>query len=261
MEHEKFDPRSMDLEPSRAFDEASGLMAYGAGLRVPPAHLRSKVMAAIRPASELPLGASPGGALWRKAAAAAAILAAAVALSIYARPEGASLAAVEGGALIGGKPAGVGAALPMGAVIEVPPDGRAVVRIGRRAGFELSRGARAILERTAANAIELRLDSGWALSAVKTGTPYRISTPHGAARAVGTDFIVKASAERTYACICRGRLVLTGPFPDQTVAADHHADFIIEPGQAPKPAGRWSSLDGHRDEAIGALRGRLGLRP
>jgi hypothetical protein len=245
-EEKDFDPKSMELPPSREFDEAAALLAYAASERKPPARLKANLMASLRPKSAFSLPA-PG---WLLAAGAlAALLIVPRFFKAAPRPE---ILSLRGDVRIDGRAVSVGDILGKGRVISVSPDGEAVVRIPGRAGFRLSRGAEAEIVRND-DAIEVRLTKGWILSAVKSGTPYTVATEHGAASALGTDFMVKAEGGWACVCICHGRLGLRG-FSQTVIAAEHHYALA----QPRFPAAEADAV-GHSDAEIDSLRRQLRL--
>lgn len=156
------------------------------------------------------------------------------------RDSGLSLTVVKGQAALSGRS------------VSVSQEGEALLAIRGRAVVRLSQGAQAEVL-LAGRTIELLLGRGWALSAVKTGTPYRVSTPFGAAEALGTEFIVKGEEARAYVCICHGRLRLSGDFPATEIAAERHYDVFLSSAGPPTPAGKEGSLAGHTDEERSSL--------
>lgn len=248
-EKEDFDPESMELPPSREFDEAAALLAFGAAERKPPVHVKARLMASLR--SKPARSFVPSR--WAIAAGAiAALLLAVRILHGRAQPE---LLAVRGEVTVDGHAASAGERLAPGRTISVSSDGEAVVRVGGRAGFRLSHGAQAVIVRDD-KVVNVRLIKGWILSAVKTGTPYTVQTEHGEASALGTDFMVKEEQGWAQVCICHGRLRLSG-FPAATIAAEHHAATT----QTAFPNAAAEGQKGHTDAEIASLRALLRFDP
>jgi ribosomal 50S subunit-recycling heat shock protein len=242
---ENFEPASMGLPHSSEFDETAALLAYGATERKPPAHVKARLMASLRSKPER----SGNSLRWIIAAGAIATLLL-VPRFFSARAQSEFLV-VRGAVTVDGHVVSAGERLALGQTISVPADGEAVVRIGKRAGFRLTHGAQAQIARDDSS-VEIRLRKGWILSAVKTGTPYTVVTDHGRTSALGTDFIVKTEDGWAWACICHGRLGLSG-FPQETIAAEHHAHILqpLFPSQKAEPR------KGHTDEDIASLRALL----
>ncbi|MBI5246239.1 MAG: hypothetical protein HY923_03595 [Elusimicrobia bacterium] len=243
--------KSLDLPPSRELDEAAALLAYAAVERNPPAELKDRLMAGLRPVPTWYQGKR-----WLRPAAAAA-LASVLLFVMWTRTprSGPILIASQGAVTVDGRAAAAGARVSWGSVIEVSSDGEAVVRVDDRAGFSLSRGGRAALSRDGA-ALSVRLFSGWLLSAVKTGTAYAVVTEHSRVSALGTDFIVKVRDARAYVCICHGHLGLGGDFPEPEIASQAHGS-LTEPLYKPGSEG---AMEGHSDDAIARLRDLVGLQ-
>ncbi len=224
-----FDPKSMDLDPSREFDEAAALLAQSVPLRRPPPGLKARLMTEIRPAA-LP---------WRfwtvPALAFASIL-----IFAYVAHRPAPLAVVVSSS------AGVaGAPIAAGQVITTPADGESVVRIGKDAVLKLSHGAEATIVRNG-KTLEVRLKSGWLLSSVRHGQDYRVVTARGEVAALGTEFFVRVHPGKDYVCICKGRLRLSGAFPSAEIASEAHYDVWMDGSS--RPAHGAGSMEGHGDE-------------
>lgn len=251
-EEKDFDPESMDLPPSREFEEAAGLLAYGASPRKPPARVKAELMASLRPQPARSFAAFR----WVIAAGAVAAVAALLLIPRLFRNRAQSeFVAIRGDVTVDGHAVSSGASLAPGQIISVPADGEAVVNIDGRAGFRLSRGARASISRDG-DGIRVRLAKGWILSAVKTGTPYTVAAEHAEASALGTDFMVKEENGWAQVCICHGRLRLSG-FSEATIASAHH--YAIS--QPAFPVASAEGQKGHTDDEISSLRTLLGFSP
>lgn len=228
---EDFTSESLNI-PSRLFEETSSLLAYAVPSRRPPSRLKTRVMAALKP--EPP---APALARWATAAALTVLLL----CPLLLRPAlPLSLLSSKGTVTISG------------GAVQVSPEAEALLGIGGRAVLKLSHGARAVIRRRG-RLIEVQLKEGWALSAVRPGTSYRVATDFGSAEALGTTFIVKAENTRAYVCICRGKLLLSGPFPSGEISAAHHYDVFLAPPQPPVPAGATGSMEGHSDVETDSL--------
>jgi hypothetical protein len=245
-EEDDFNAESLDLPRSREFTEAGALLSCAAGERKPPARLKTRLMASLRPASPWIVARN-----WTIGAAAFAALL----FALFSSMNGPAAVVLEarGDVRIDGMPAASGAKLRSGQSVSVSGDAEAFVSVGGRAGFRLSRDAEARLV-TEGKAIEVRLKSGWLLSAVKTGTPYAVAVEHGKVSALGTDFIVKVRDGLAYTCICHGKLGLVG-FPQDRIESAHHGAIA----QKGFPSGAAVGMEGHSDEETAALRRRLGL--
>ena len=230
-----FDPKSLDLEPSREFDEAAALMAYGAALRRPPAGLKNRLMKAIAPAP----------AAWRAWAVPSLAFAALLLVPYFflrSRPIGEIVTSSSGG---------VGSSISSGQTITTPADGEVIVRVGKDAVLKLSHGAEATITRKD-GALTVDLKSGWLLSSVRHGQVYRVSTARGAVDALGTEFFVRIRPDKDYVCICEGRLRLSGSFPTTEIAAAAHFDVWMDGSTKPEHAS-WS-MEGHGDADWEAVR-------
>jgi hypothetical protein len=239
------DPLDAD---SQDLGEAAAFLAYAAPERRPPAYIKDRLMASLRPAH------APFFSKRRVFPVVVATTSAVLLAVIWLRApdHDARVVAVGGGVTVDGRAVAAGDPVSWGSVIEVPLDGEAVVRLGDRAVFKLSRGGRATLARSG-DALSVRLSAGWLLSAVKTGTPYAVLTEHSRISALGTDFIVKVRGGRAYACICHGRIGLEGDFPVPEIASQGHralSEPLYEPGME-------GGLEGHDDEEIARLRAAL----
>lgn len=224
-----FDPKSLDLEPSREFDEAAALMAYWTASRRPPARAKNRLMKAI----------SPAPAAWR--AWAAPSLAFAVLLLVpyfffRSRPVGEIVSPSHGGA---------GGAIASGQTIISPSDGEMLIRVGQDAVLKLSHGAEAAITREG-KSLTVALKSGWLLSSVRHGQEYRVVTARGEVAALGTEFFVRVRPDKDYICICKGRLRLSGAFPATEIASEGHYDAWLDGSTKPEHAS-WS-MEGHGDD-------------
>ncbi len=244
----------MNRQDEDALDpEIAALLAHAAPQRRPPAGLKGRVMASL--GEDL----RPPSAYRRWALPAFAVAAAVAALVVYLPTRGAeriTLVSAVGGVAVDGRAAAEGSGIEYGREITAGDDGEAVVRIGRSGGFKLSRGGRARVF-THDDGIEVVLDSGWLLSAVRTGARYRVKTPRSLVAALGTDFIVKVRESRAYVCICRGRINLSGDFTERELASERHG-ALAEPDF---PPGGAVGMQGHSDADIAELRGMIGLPP
>lgn len=242
-----FRPEELDLPASKEFAELAGLLALAAPAQTPPAPLKGKVMSALYDPAQPPF---TGRRRW--AAAGAAAFAASLLLLFLGRPK-AVLLGVSGEAAVDGLAAASGAVLREGSVVSVEGASEAVVLLKGRAAVRLSRGGRIRLDSLGASPKVTQL-SGWALSAVKSGTPYSLMTPEGAAvSALGTDFLTKLSGGSLYVCLCRGRVGLKGFDFDRLAAQGHRA------ARQRGYQGASEGLSGHADSDIASLRAEAGL--
>ncbi len=231
--------------------EIAALLAHAAPERRPPAALKGRIMASLRGDVRPPL-VSRRWALPAFAAATAVVL-----LAVYMIPRGSesiTVVSTAGAVSVGGRPASAGAGVSGGQEISVAADGEAVVRIGGAGGFRLSRGGRARVH-ARDGGVEVVVDSGWLLNAVRNGARYSVKTPHSRVTALGTDFIVKVREGRAYVCICHGRIGLSGDFPEPEISSEGHG-ALQEPSFTPDGA---YGLQGHSDAEIGELRAAIGL--
>jgi len=230
-----FNPKSLDLEPSREFDEAAALMAYGAAPRRPPAGVKQRLMKAIAPAP----------AAWRAWAVpslAFAVLLLVPYVFLRSRPVAEIVASSAGG---------IGGSIASGQTIISPSDGEILIRVGKDAVLKLSHGAEATITRKG-DTLTVELKSGWLLSSVRHGQAYRVVTARGAVEALGTEFFVRIRPDKDYICICEGRLRLSGAFPMTEIASEAHSDAWMDGSTKPEHAS-WS-MEGHGDEDWQALR-------
>jgi len=230
-----FDPKSLDLEPSREFDEAASLMAYGAAPRRPPAGIKRRLMKAIAPAP----------AAWRAWAVpslAFAVLLLVPYFFLRSRPVAEIVDASSGAS---------GSSIASGQTINAPPDGEILLRVGKDAVLKLSHGGEATITRKG-GALTVNLKSGWLLSSVRHGQSYRVVTARGAVDVLGTEFFVRIRPDKDYVCVCAGRLRLSGAFPTAEIAAEAHTDAWMDGSTKPEHAG-WS-LEGHGDADWEAVR-------
>ena len=227
--NDPLDPKAMDLEPSREFDEAAALWALSVPFRRPPAELKARLMNEIRPA---PLS-------WRFWAVPALAFASVLIFAYFSHNSG-PLAVV-----VSSSSGAAGAPIVAGQLITTPLDGQAVVRIGDDAVLKLSHGAEATITRSG-KTLEVRLKSGWLLSSVRHGQDYRVVTARGEVEALGTEFFIRVRPDKDYVCICKGRLRLTGAFPAAEIASEAHYDVWMDGLNQPSHAS-WT-MEGHGDE-------------
>ena len=166
-----WNPDELEL-PEREANELAGFIAESTPPRRPPVPLKVKILAAARAqqsGSERPWRSFD----WRVGSGLAA--ACALFLTLFSlgtrRPE-AVLAEVRGVVTIDGQPAKAGAGLRSGQLVAVSEDGQAVITFGGRAAARLLRGAEMSFQ--SGSSIGVNLRRGWLLSAVVTGTPYRL---------------------------------------------------------------------------------------
>jgi hypothetical protein len=223
-----FDPKSLDLVPSREFDEAASLMAYGTAPRRPPAGVKSRLMKEIVPAP----------ASWRSWAVPALAFAVLLLVPYFffrSRPVAEIVSSSHGVA---------GETIASGQTITSPADGEVLMRVGQDAALKLSRGGEATITRKG-EALTVVLKSGWLLSSVRHGQTYRVVTARGEVAALGTEFFVRIRPDKDYVCICKGRLRLSGAFPATEIAAEAHSDAWMDGATKPEHAA-WS-MEGHGD--------------
>lgn len=223
-----FDPKSLDLEPSREFDEAAAFLAYGAAPRRPPAELKRRLMKAIAPAPA-------AWRVWAVPSLAFAVLLLVPYFLLRSRP----VAEIVSSSFLD-----AGSSIASGQTITTPADGEVVVRAGKDAVLKLSHGAEATITRKG-EALTVALKSGWLLSSVRHGQAYRVVTARGEVAALGTEFFVRVRPDKDYVCICAGRLRLTGAFPTTEIAAEGHYDVWMDGSTKPKQAS-WA-MEGHGD--------------
>lgn len=242
-----------ELELSRReAQEAAGLLAFSAPERRPPPELKARVLTGARAAS---LSRAPRAFLprWAAASLGAACAAALLVWSLRPAPR-AVLADVRGAVRVDGRAANAGETVAPGATVTVAEDGQAVLVFGARAAVRLLHGAGVSYRES--RGLEVELKAGWILSAVKTGTAYRVATAQGRVAALGTDFLVKAQKHDTYLCMCHGRLELSGDFGRAEVASQNHGGWVFTADRAPSQPD-YGTMEGHADHDISSLRAFL----
>lgn len=224
-----FDPKSLDLEPSREFDEAVALLALGVAPRRPPTELKRRLMKAI----------APTPVAWR-AWAVPALAFAVLLLVPYFYYRSGPVAEI-----VSSTSGGIGSSITSGQTITTPADGEVIVRVGKDAVLKLSHGAEATVTRKG-GALTVALKRGWLLSSVRHGQSYRVVTERGSVDALGTEFFVRIRPDKVYVCICKGRLRLSGAFPSSEIASEGHVDAWMDGTTKPEHAA-WT-MEGHDDE-------------
>lgn len=239
------EPSELGLVPSRDYDEALAQLSYLAAPRTPPAALKARVMDLIEPRPTV------RASLGRWAALTAALAAVLLAPSLLRPPAEGRLVSARG-ATINGRPAASGSPVRAGQRVSVGEGGEAIVRVGDgRAAFRLLHGGAAAFS-NAGDGYIVTLESGWMLSAVKTGVPYLAATPHGTAMALGTEYLLKVQPDRSWVCICRGSLRLGGDFPETVISSHPHGPFEFRAGHAPVPPAV-VTMEAHLDADLDAL--------
>jgi hypothetical protein len=188
------------------------------------------------------------------AALAAAVIAAFFVPAIVKKPVIGHLVQVSGRVSIGGAPAGEGTEVRDGQRIRLGPDSYAAIRLGDPVLVQAGPNSDLKIRRHE-NGFDSYLNHGSAINLVKPGTPYEMVTPVLTTEARGTGFFMNVpSPDRTYVCICVGKIDVSGTRTDfhRTMASQHHgAIWATREGDhlVTKDAG----LEDHSDAQIAAL--------
>lgn len=249
MEKENWSKEELELS-ERETAELAGWLALSEE-RKPPAALRERVLSSMEAAPSVAAAWAPLG---RWAAASGAFAALFLAAGLWTPTPAARLASTRGLVTVDGRAASSGAALRGGQVVTVSEDGQAVIAFNGRAAIRLLHGGTVSFKTGAA--VEVALQKGWALSAVKKGASYSLATKDGRVTALGTDYLVKAQPKDTWLCICHGRIGIEGRFPTAEAASDNHGGWVFEAAKAPRKPD-YGTLEGHGDEDISSLRAFL----
>lgn len=170
-----------------------------------------------------------------------------------AQPTGFTVASVTGGSLTAdGKAVEAGAELRAGSVLSLDK-GRALIELGKEgrllltgpADFEVGE-RRLILSRGSLLSVLDRLKGR-----------FSVQTPIAVAAVRGTEFFVEARDDgRTYLCLCKGVLEVTG-VPGlshrKTIRAAKHANFIYSRHGKRLDRNPWT-MENHTDKDIGMMR-------
>lgn len=139
---------------------------------------------------------------------------------------------VQGAVEMDGAPVQAGAVLRPGQKLTTGEGGLADVRLGSRAVFRLAPASQAVALKEDGG-LRVRLERGGLLSLVKTGNRYAVQTPVATASVLGTVFYTQMEGpDRTYLCLCRGRLHIDAGTASQDVQTrDHQAAYLTRAGQ------------------------------
>lgn len=163
-----------------------------------------------------------------------------------------TVAYVTGRLTVNGKPAGKGARVAEGDTLETAKGAAADVIMASGVRFRLY-GETKLAVPADSLSNPLRLAWGRLLSIVKPGRKYAVAGRTAVAGVRGTTFYVESQKDRrTYVCICKGKLHLTGEGTDHgDVAAEHHAGYSLDAASRTD-----EPMLGHTDEEIAELAGR-----
>lgn len=252
MGNENWTQEELGLD-AREAAELAGLLAL-ADARKPPAALRERVLSSLEASQDaVPPAWAP---LRRWAAASGAFAALLIAVGVLNPGPRAVVAQVRGAVLVDDALVSAGVALKPGQTVSVSGDGQAVLSFRGKTAVRLLKGASASYSIGSDSAVTVSLQKGWALNAVKTGTPYSIATPQGRISALGTDYLVKAQGKDTWLCICHGRIGIEGKFGRGEASSQNHGGWVFEAAKAPYDP-KYGTLEGHGDEDISSLRAFL----
>jgi hypothetical protein len=222
-------------------------LAAGADPVAPPADAKERLMTRVRADARRP-------AMGARLALAASLMAliGAAAYFLNAAPA-ARVADLAGEVTVDGRRLAAGDAVPAGAAVETAAgawvnlrlDRRAVVRLKDAAGT--APGARLVLSGLK-GPVSLRLERGALFSHVRTGTAFRVATPLAVAAVRGTVFYMQAEPERTYLCLCRGKIHVEGPAGARDLATEHHAALWAGPSSLEE-----APMLGHTDDEAALL--------
>jgi hypothetical protein len=162
------------------------------------------------------------------------------------------VAGMAGAPVVDGQALRAGAALRAGQILSTGPGEHADILLPSRIAFRLGPAAEVFLRRDRGGWTAV-LHRGGLFARVITGTPFTVRTPAAEVAARGTLFYVRAeSAQKTYACICRGKYHLEAPGFSRDMSGEHHnaVTLLSSPaGTRVEPAG----MSGHTDPEASAL--------
>ena len=225
-----------------------------AALAFPPVEKRLRPYVKDRIMQEI---GSPSASLWptflRNALAPAAVFAAILLYPWTPKPLFyAEVLRSEGQFTIDGMSARPGARVMEGHRFSTSGDSFAYLRIPNVAILKIKAGTQATLRGDAQKTL-IELASGSVFSHVRTGAHYAVTTPLATTEARGTYFYVKMdSTERTYVCICNGRLWVSSAAGSGEMQADHHkaVDITLKAGHTEVAA---DTLRDHSDQEAQTL--------
>jgi len=174
----------------------------------------------------------------------------ALAVPALAAPAG-RIVTAEGQVRVNGKPASEGAVVSAGDRLTVGSQSRAVVTLASGAAFRLGPQTDLRIE-ALGKQTRLALKKGDILTAVRSGSDFRVRAPKVVAAVRGTTFYMQATpVHPSLICICHGKVDVSAPGrPGRLVDTDQHKVYAV------KPASRWIPLEvsGHTDEEAAALK-------
>ncbi|MBI4396518.1 MAG: FecR domain-containing protein [Elusimicrobia bacterium] len=217
----------------------------------PPARVKTRLMSRVL--------ARPRFPWYRNLALAASVLLLAGLAGVWLRRQAAGswkVVSVTGQLLADGRPVQIGAAIRPGQLLATSEDVEADVRLGDQAVFRLKPSSEAVPVRKEGGVL-VRLQKGGLLGIVKTGAKFSVKTAVATAAVRGTVLYIQVdSAEKTYACICTGRLHLEADALSQDMEADHHKAVELSPDGGRVKAAPAAMRD-HTDEDIESLAARF----
>jgi hypothetical protein len=77
---------------------------------------------------------------------------------------------------------------------------------------------------------QVTLERGRALTAVRPGTRFQLSTPGLVAGVRGTVFYTETDSDGSYLCLCTGSVAVTVPGDSRLISATHHEACRVRPG-------------------------------
>ncbi len=225
----------------------AGFLAFSSGVDPAPPPPAAKALLMAR------IGAEKKSPFLPRLALAASVFLAFGAASLFLKPEpSVRVAALSGEISSNGRPLALGDRLPTGAVVETAPGAWALLRLDRRAAVRLKDGGRLTLTRLKGE-VELRLERGSLFSHVRHGTPFSVLTPAVAASVRGTTFYVQVdSPDKTYLCLCEGRLRVTAPGLLRDLETQHHEALRVTRDGAAATAAA-AGMEGHTAEEGASL--------
>jgi hypothetical protein len=167
---------------------------------------------------------------------------------------------LEGTATVGGKPAGVGTPVPLGARVATGPNSTAVLVVGEDAFLLRSntvieaRGNRGVLS-------DLLISTGRVLT-VFSKKPVEIKAQHATIGIRGTGAYLEVDPGSVYFCLCYGEAVVQGAGMDsKVVKTTHHEEPLLLRQDGGTMRAEPGPFRNHTDDELIMLEGLVGREP